>query len=488
MDTYENNELTPQPEPEQEAHPQPVSSEERISQAVPEAISQVQSNAEPVSTPAETPAEEAPPILNHATNYHSTQHEYESNTCQAQYTEAEPVSKHKKNHKRKKVWKAVLAAVLVVALVAAGCGITAAAVNNHWNIRAQKMTEQLQQMENTIADLKEFVNDNSFTGKGNSVSGSPNATPDGSLTPGQVYAKSQKSVVAISSKIVDNSFGQPTIRTSTGSGFIISEDGYIVTNYHVVEGSSGVLVTTHDKKEYEASIVGYDENHDMAVLKVDAADLLAVTLGSSDALIVGDQVVAIGNPLGKLTNSLTVGYISAKDRSVSTDGTSINMLQTDAAINSGNSGGPLFNMKGEVIGITSAKYSGTTSSGAVIEGIGFAIPMDDVIKKINNLMTQGFITSAYLGVYVRDMDPSLSAYGIPIGLYVDEVIEGFCAKKAGVQAQDIILALGEYSINNLNALTRALDKFQPGDTTTITVWRAGIQLELTITLDEKPQT
>ena len=450
MDIYENNEITQQPDNAEST------------------------NAEPIAEPAAPQSD----------FYQSTQHEYEAVEPEV-HSEAEPEQPEPAPKKKRsgKVWKALLSVLLAAVLVAAGCGITAVTMNRYWS---EKMNEQMQEMENTIQDLQDYVHDNSFTGNGNSISGTPNTTPDGSLTPAQIYASCQKTVVAISALITSNSFGQATTGTSTGSGFLISEDGYLVTNYHVVEGATQLTVTIHDGTEYAATLVGQDANNDMAVLKVEASGLPYAKIGSSDDLIVGDQVVAIGNPLGKLTNSLTVGYISAKDRNVSTDGSSINMLQTDAAINSGNSGGPLFNMKGEVIGITSAKYSGTTSSGAVIEGIGFAIPMDDVIRKINDLMNHGFITGAYLGIYVRDMDPSLSAYGIPIGAYVEEATEGFCAHKAGIQSKDIILKLGQYEIDSLSALTRALDKFNAGDTTTITVWRSGAQLELEITLDEKP--
>lgn len=165
-----------------------------------------------------------------------------------------------------------------------------------------------------------------------------------------------------------------------------------------------------------------------------------MSIGNSDDLEVGDQVAAIGNPLGELTSTQTVGYVSAKDRSVNTDGTIINMLQTDAAINSGNSGGPLFNMNGEVVGITTAKYSGSTSSGASIEGIGFAIPINDVMKLVDDLMEYGYITGqAYLGVTInsKDLDASTAAaYGLPVGARVESVTEGSCAQKAGLQAGD----------------------------------------------------
>ena len=163
------------------------------------------------------------------------------------------------------------------------------------------------------------------------------------------------------------------------------------------------------------------------------------------------------------------------------------MIQTDAAINSGNSGGPLFNMQGEVVGITTAKYSGESSSGATIEGIGFAIPIDDVYDLIDDLITDGYVTSAYLGVLVREMNPdAAAAQGYPVGAYVDEVTPGYCAEKAGLQAEDIIVALGTHKVKGLSDLTRILRNMEPGETTTITVWRDGEELVLEITLDEKP--
>ena len=161
----------------------------------------------------------------------------------------------------------------------------------------------------------------------------------------------------------------------------------------MVEDAQTVKVTLYNGDEYDAQYVGGDEDYDIAVIKIEASGLQAVTLGDSEKLNVGDRVLAIGNPLGELTSTQTVGYVSAKDRSVNTDGTIINMLQTDAAINSGNSGGPLFNMNGEVVGITTAKYSGSTSSGASIEGIGFAIPINDVMKLVDDLMEYGYILS-----------------------------------------------------------------------------------------------
>ena len=388
--------------------------------------------------------------------------------------------------------KAVIAAVLAVVLVAGSCGVTAALVNNHWENKVDALESQVQAQ---FVDLQEQLGNVSAVNSGTSVSGSPVAS-DGSLTPSQVYAMNVNSVVAISNYATVTSSGYGYFGgsgsqqlVSTGSGFILSEDGYVITNYHVAEAAEKLTITTYAGDEYEAQLIGYDELNDIALLKVDATGLDAVEIGSSDDMIIGDMVVAIGNPLGELTSTQTVGYISGKDRAVSTDGTIINMLQTDAAINSGNSGGPLFNMKGQVVGITTAKYSGSSSSGATIEGIGFAIPIDDVMSMIDDLREYGYVKNqAYLGVTVRDIDSSTaSMYSLPSGSYVETVVEGGSADRAGVEPKDIIIAVGEYDVGGNSELTSALRKFKAGDTTTITVYRSGQEVVLDITFDEKPQ-
>ena len=349
------------------------------------------------------------------------------------------------------------------------------------NNTEDRLMNQIEALNNKISVLEGELEDARDTG--NSVSGSPAAT-DG-LTPGQVYAQNKNAVVAISCSTKVSQYGQIGTATSSGSGFILTDDGYVVTNFHVIEGADIVNVITFDGTEYPAMVKGYDANNDLAVLKVQAQDLPAVTLGKSSDLIIGDMVVAIGNPLGELTSTQTVGYISGKDRDVSTDGTVINMLQTDAAINPGNSGGPLFNMKGEVIGITTAKYSGTTSSGASIEGIGFAIPIDDVTKMIADIMAHGYVTGAYLGVSVSDIPESqASFYGR--GALVGEVVPGYSAARAGVQVGDLIIEMGGYDIESVSGLTRALRNFEPGDKVTMTVLRQGREVVLHLTLDEKP--
>ena len=430
----------------------------------------------------ESPFANAPYVMNHE-QPKAEAYQYQS-TYVPPIPPQEPPRKIKKPRKPMgKVWKGILCAVLALAVVGGSCGITAALVNNKWESRTDMMIDSF---ENRMNQLQEQID---AAAKQDDIIGYPNIT----LTitpPGAIYQNNVQAVVLITAKTTGtNIFGQAATGVSSGSGFVLTEDGYVVTNHHVVDGATGVTVTMNDGTEYEAKIIGSDATNDVAVLKIEeTVKLHAVTIGSSDALKVGDQVVAIGNPLGELTSTLTVGYVSAKERDITTDGKTINMIQTDAAINSGNSGGPLFNSQGEVVGITTAKYSGNSSSGASIEGIGFAIPIDDVIPLVNDLMNYGYINSAYLGVMVSEMDASTaSIYGLPVGAYVQEVTPGNCAEKAGLKAKDIIIAVGKYEVENISDLTKALRKFKAGDETTITVFRGGQELTMPIILDEKPR-
>ena len=380
-----------------------------------------------------------------------------------------------KPKKKSSFWRKALAAVLVIALVAGGCLTTAVVVNDSWQQRSWQME---QDFEDRLEDLQSQIDAlEGYTGNGNSVSGSPLAET-GSLTPGQVYAQNVDAVVMVSCQVVYGQFGQTG--TSTGSGFIISRDGYVVTNHHVVEGAVSAKIITHQGEEIPVRIIGSDSINDIALLKAEAENLPCVALGSSRALIVGDQVVAIGNPLGELTSTMTVGYVSGKERSITTDGVTIDMIQTDAAINSGNSGGPLFNMKGQVIGITTAKYSGASSSGASIEGIGFAIPIDDVRGLVDELIENGYVSRPYMGIFIRDTTES-------IGVYVDSVEANGPAAIAGIRRGDIIVQLGDYEVTSISQLSKALNHFEAGDTTTVTVYRSRQLLVLDITFVEKPQ-
>ncbi len=393
-----------------------------------------------------------------------------------QTPQASPVEKPRMKKERK--WlKRCVAAVLVVALVIGACCITAAIQNASWS---QFLAGEMAYLQQKIDMLQ-----NELNAAGN-LGGEIVVSPVEGMTPAQVYQQNVKSVVNIACQTVTNNGGQSYVSTSSGSGFILTEDGYIVTNHHVIQGSSSITVIAWDNTEYTATLIGSDASNDIALLKIMALGLQKVTIGSSDNLAVGSQVVAIGNALGELTSSLTVGYISGKDRDITTDGTIINMLQTDAVINPGNSGGPLFNMKGEVIGINTAKYSGSTGSGASIEGIGFAIPIDDVIGMLEDLRDYGYITGVQMGVMVRNMDPTVvEQYGFPMGVYVQSVVDGSCAQAAGIRAKDVIVDVGGYEIETMNDLTRALRKFKAGDTAIVSVWRGGQVVRLTIVFDAK---
>ncbi len=377
----------------------------------------------------------------------------------------------KKEKKTGKIIGRILCAVLAIAVVAGGCTISSFLTARAWQAHYDAMLPGLidQAVQNAMEGVQLPITPDDTTDVVVTVDG---------FSATEIYEKNVNSVVAVTCKLNNGS--------SAGTGFVISEDGYIVTNHHVIDGAVAVYVNLSNGKQYKCEVKGSDATNDIAVLKADVTGLKPVTIGSSSEAKVGEPVVAIGNALGELSFSLTGGYISGTNREITTEGTVINMMQTDLAINSGNSGGPLFNARGEVIGITTAKYSGTSSSGASIEGIGFAIPIDDVIGMIEDLKEHGFITGAYLGVSVSDVNPEAQVYGVPAGAYVHEAVEGFCAAKAGMQAGDIIIWVDSQQVTSLNSLTRVLRNYKAGDTVEVTVWRGGRNVKLTITLDEKP--
>lgn len=306
------------------------------------------------------------------------------------------------------------------------------------------------------------------------------------LTPSEVYAQNVNSTVGITTSITTNYFGYQTTGAAAGSGFILTADGYILTNYHVVESSDSIKVTTYDGTSYDAQLIGYDESNDIAVLKIDATDLTPVVLGDSDTLNVGDTVVAIGNPLGELTFSLTTGVVSALDRPVTfSTGTTMNLIQTDCAINSGNSGGALFNLYGEVIGITNAKYSGSSGSGASIDNIGFAIPINSVRSIVDSIIEKGYVAKPYIGVMVADVSDEAKSYGTPAGAAVASVTEGGPAEQAGLQANDIITAVDGKEISGKSDLSSIIADHAAGDKLTLSVYRQGQTLTITVTIGEQ---
>lgn len=309
------------------------------------------------------------------------------------------------------------------------------------------------------------------------------------LSASEVYKNNVNSTVGITTEISTNYFGYTTTAAASGSGFIITEDGYIVTNYHVIDGANKVKVTTYDNTSYDAEIVGSDESNDIAVLKIDATGLEAVTLGDSEALSVGDNVVAIGNPLGELTFTLTSGVVSAMDRQITTSNSvMMNLIQTDCAINSGNSGGALFNMYGEVVGVTNAKYSSNSSTEASIDNIGFAIPINTVKDIVTSIIENGYVVKPYIGVSVETVNSDMKSYGIPEGAVVRQVNDDSPAKEAGLEVNDIVTKIDGKEITSSTDMVAAIRKCKKGDKITVTVYRQGETKELSIVVDEtKPE-
>ena len=306
----------------------------------------------------------------------------------------------------------------------------------------------------------------------------------------ELYKANVNSCVSINASETQNIFGQEAIvAASSGSGFIITRDGYIATNYHVISGSNNVTVTLYDGTTYDAAVVGGDEDYDIAVLKIDAENLTPVVIGDSSELNVGDDIAVIGNPLGELTFSMSEGIVSMTNRLINVDGTPFNMIQITAAVNSGNSGGPLFNMYGEVVGIVSAKLSSSSSSTASVEGLGFAIPINDVVSMIEDIMTNGYVTNKpYLAITGGTLQPGMIPdSAVSEGVYVYSVVEGGAADKAGLQAGDIITGIEDDSISQLSDITAALRSYRAGDTVTITYYRNNQQATTELTFDSVPQ-
>ncbi len=313
------------------------------------------------------------------------------------------------------------------------------------------------------------------------------------LSPEEVYASNLGAVVGVNGNMTTNVYGYSVKNPVSGSGFVISSNSttsYILTNYHVIDGVSDIKVSFADGTSYDAILVGGEEENDIAVLQVNQGNLQTVVLGDSDAINVGEPVYAIGNPLGELTFTFTGGYVSAKDRSITmSDGTVMNMIQTDTAINSGNSGGPLFDKYGQVVGIVSAKLSSSgSSSEASVEGLGFAIPMNDVKEMVTSIMEHGYVTGKpNVGILMNNVDQAAQRYGVPAGAEIMAILEGSCAQTGGLQVGDIITAVGDTTISSSSQLSDAVKDNKAGDTITFTVYRDGESTTVDVTLDEDNQ-
>ena len=307
------------------------------------------------------------------------------------------------------------------------------------------------------------------------------ARTEGALSLQEIYEKNIPSVVSITSQTASG--------TSAGTGVIVSDAGYLVTNYHVIRRAQSIDVKLTDERELTASVVGEDPVSDLAVLYIAAEGLTPAQFGDSDTLRVGDSVVAIGDPLGvELRGTMTDGIVSAISRDVQVDGRTMNLIQTNAALNSGNSGGPLINSMGQVVGINTMKIGAFADSSGV-EGLGFAIPSATVQEIVNQLLTQGYVSGRpWLGIEGESFSTFYQRfYRIPRGVYITSVQSGSPAGTAGLQSGDIIVSVDGTAVSDMEDLDSMLYAHIPGDTMTLTIYRSGRQGDVTVTLTEKQQ-
>ncbi len=424
------------------------------------------------STYSESEGSESPEYPSGAYSYEAPQV-----TAQAPYTAPEPEITEKKSKKERRGMGAgaIIALCLVCAILAAvvSAGVTYLAT------RDGSRSVLGEAIDNIVPTPVPVISTAS--------AGDNGAVND---TAAYIYELAKQQVVGIRTDITYyNVFGQSTSASVSGSGVIITSDGYILTNHHVVEdainGDLDVTVMMYDETSYDAEIVGYDKDNDIALLKIDAQGLNAAQLGDSDELSVGQIVYAVGNPLGELNYSMTSGIVSATDRTITTESdVAMNVFQIDAAVNSGNSGGPVYNSLGQVIGIVSAKYASTG-----VEGIGFAIPITEAAHIANQLLEYGYVTDrAYFGITTATVTSSMAeAYNMVEGAFVNQVSEGSAAEKAGMQEGDTIIALDGKTVSGASELTSMLKQYHAGDTATVTVSRDKEEIDLTVVFDAKPQ-
>ena len=387
--------------------------------------------------------------------------------------DAQPPKK-KKKFNGKRVVRSAVALVLAAAMGFAG-GFVGAKFGGSGKVVIQQVAPS------STAD--------SASGSDSSITAA--SSSGSSLTTEQVADLVSPSVVVITTEQVVYSqwswYGQNQVESGAGSGVIISSDGYILTCAHVVDGASTITVTIGDK-DYTATLVGEDTTSDIAVIKIDADGLTPATVGNSDSLKVGQTVMAVGNPLGELGGTVTGGMISALNRSVTIQGSSsvntMSLIQMDASVSPGNSGGGLFNMNGELVGIVNAK-----SSSSDAEGLGFAIPINDAIKVAQELLENGYVTGRpYLGITYLAVTDAQTASQLGVnayGVYVVEVVKGGPAEKAGLQAGDRIVSVDGTEIASKDDLGTLMQKHAAGDTLSITIAREGQMQTVNVTLGEK---
>lgn len=413
-----------------------------------------------------------------------------------------------KTKKKKRVFTKVIAFAVCAAVISAG------------SISAYKYIDDNFSFENFFgrgtsdsseADLSSKEASKTNSNASNEKSLIELASREDSLSVPDAVSKVMPAVVGISSEFQVNGqsiggnwfFGNQgqtntQVATATGTGIVMTSEGYIITNAHVIYDNNtdtnygkatGVSVLMSDKTEYEATIIGYDTDTDIAVLKIDASGLTPAEFGNSDDLQVGELVLAIGNPLGfELFGSVTSGIVSALNREININDKKMNLIQTDAAINSGNSGGPLINSYGQVIGINSAKMTSTYSS-ASVEGLGFAIPITQAKTIIDDLINYGYVKGRpQLGITCIDVDESTaSLYNMTVGAYVRSVTPNGAAALAGIQEGDIIIGVNGTAVSTADELNEKKNEFNAGDTITLTISRKGKDTDVQVTLQEVTQ-
>lgn len=405
-----------------------------------------------------------------------------------------PVEEPKKKNRLSVGMGLFITCVVLTALIGLFAGLLISNYTHESALLAQNST--LQSRQNQPAEATEAPDSSGSAGL---LAAAPTFRNDAQYTRAEIIEKCAPSVVGIDITYTTSSYGSyfgfgygygngnggTREATASGSGVILTSDGYIATCAHVVEGANTIQVTLNNDQTYDAVLVGTDSKNDIAIIKVDAQGLVAAELGESDMLTVGEDVIAIGNPLGELRGTATSGIISATSRTITVENQEMTLIQTDAAINSGNSGGGLFNANGQLIGIVNAKVS---SSG--VEGLGFAIPLNSVLKEINDLVSFGYVKDRpYLGVTTQNVtlrnDYGWFSTGSGIScVQVYQVVTGGTADVAGVQAGDLILKLDDVDITSNTILSDAIQAYKPGDQATLTIQRNGQKMTLEIVFQE----
>lgn len=419
-----------------------------------------------------------------------------------EYYSSDPYGSYQQEPKKKNRNGAGLAIVLSLTAIAVVIGLFAGVLIMNRTLNAQKQAELpeetnqqtvQQTVEPSSTEAEPVSTAVAIAPRTDAGTTSTGFAYDGLYTRAQVVEMSAPSVVGIDGvfETTVSYWGrtQTYEQTGSGSGVILTSDGYIATCAHVVDGAKSLTVTLNDDTTYEAKIIGSDARNDIAIIKIEAKDLIPATLGDSSMLTVGEDVIAIGNPLGELRGTATSGIISAVKRTITVEDTQMELIQTDAAISPGNSGGGLFNSSGQLIGIVNAKVSDTDA-----EGLGFAIPINSVYREINDLLNYGYVTGrAYLGVYTQNvtMRSDYGYYMFGSGtscVQIADVEQGSAADAAGLKAGDLILKIDERTISSNADLSDAIGKYNAGDTATLTIQRSGSQQQVQVTFGEyKPQ-